>query len=436
MPTETGASSLQRDYVTGPLAPVTDELTVTDLDVTGSLPVELCGRYVRNGPNPLDPDPATQHWFLGTGMLHGVRLEDGRAAWYRNRFVRNTIDEGGSPNTNVVSMGGRTWAIVEAGGAPVEVTDELESIASNRFDGTLEGAYTAHPHRDPRTGTWHAITYHWAEEAVRYVVNDGARVVHEEIVPVGGRPMVHDTAITPTSVLLFDLPCTFDLDEAMAGTPFPYRWDPERDARVGVLPLLGTADQIRWVEVPRCYVFHPLNAVDLPDGRVAVDLVVWPRMFDRDRLGPNEGAPRLERWTLDPVSGTSSIEVVDDRSQEFPRGDERRTGEELRYGMTVGGRIAGGVHQPLLWHDLTAGTTVEVDFGQTSAAQEFVHVPRSGSVAEDDAWLLGFVSDRAEGTTDLVVLAADDPATGPIARVHLPQRVPDGFHGNWLPDPV
>src|SRR5690349_12076215 len=133
MPTETGTSSLQRDYVSGPLAPVTDELTVTDLEVSGSLPAELTGRYVRNGPNPLDPDPATQHWFLGTGMLHGVRLEDGRAAWYRNRFVRNTEAEGGSPNTNVVSMGGRTWAIVEAGGAPVEVADDLDSIGSNRF---------------------------------------------------------------------------------------------------------------------------------------------------------------------------------------------------------------------------------------------------------------------------------------------------------------
>lgn len=436
MTTDTGTAPGQRDYVSGPLAPVTDELTVTDLQVTGTLPAELNGRYVRNGPNPIDPDPSTQHWFLGTGMLHGVRLEDGRAAWYRNRFVHTSAEEPVSPNTNVVSMGGRTWAIVEAGGSPVEVTEELESIGPNRFDGTLDGAYTAHPHRDPRTGLWHAITYHWVEEAVRYVVNDGSKVVHEETVPVGGRPMVHDTAITPTSVLIFDLPCTFDLDAAMTGVPFPYRWDPEYPARLGVLPLLGTADQVRWVDVPSRYVFHPLNAVDLPDGRVAVDLVVWPRMFDTDRLGPNEGSSTLERWTLDPATGTTTVDVIDGRSQEFPRGDERRTGETLRYGMTVGGRIAGGVHQPLLWHDLGAGTTLEVDFGPTSAAQEFVHVPRDGSTTEDDAWLLGFVSDRAEGTTDLVVLAADDPTGGPVARVHLPQRVPDGFHGNWMPDPA
>jgi carotenoid cleavage dioxygenase-like enzyme len=435
MPTDTEAAPPPRNYVSGPLAPVPDEITVTDLEVTGELPADLTGRYVRNGPNPIDPDPATQHWFLGTGMLHGVRIEDGRAVWYRNRFVPETA-EGGSPNTNVVSMGGRTWAIVEAGIPPVEVTDELDPIGENRFDGTLELSYTAHPHRDPRTGLWHAITYHWTEDAVRYVVNDGARVVHEEVVPVGGRPMVHDTAITPTSVLVFDLPCTFDLEEAMTGTPFPYHWDPEYHARVGVLPLQGSADRIRWVEVPHCYVFHPLNAVDLPDGRVVVDVVTWDRVFDQDRLGPDEGTARFERWTLDPATGTSSIDVIDDRPQEFPRGDERRTGEALRFATTVGGAHAGAGRQPLLRHDLVAGTTVEIDFGPTSAAQEFVHVPRAGSEAEDDAWLMGFVSDRAEDTTDLVVLAADDPTSGPVARVHLPRRVPDGFHGNWLPDPV
>ena len=67
-----------------------EEVTVTELPVTGILPDHLEGRYVRTGPNPItDPDPATYHWFLGTGMVHGVRLRDGRAEWYRNRYVRS-----------------------------------------------------------------------------------------------------------------------------------------------------------------------------------------------------------------------------------------------------------------------------------------------------------------------------------------------------------
>lgn len=443
-----------RSYVDGPLAPVTEEVTAFDLPVTGTLPDDLVGRYVRNGPNPIDPDPARQHWFTGAGMLHGVRLDGGRAAWYRNRWVRgrNVTDalgapplpgpvhapeQGGAVNTSVVGIDGRTFAIVEAGSYPIEVTDELESICSNDFDGTLESSFTAHPHHDPRTGLWHAITYYWAEEAVRHVVvGPDAKVRQETVIPVGGRPMVHDTAITETRVLVFDLPCTFSLEAIAAGDPFPYAWNPTRDARVGILPLDGSPDDLVWVEVPRCYVFHPMNAFDLPDGRVVVDVVRWERMFDRDRLGPSEGPSVLERWTLDPATGTSTTARIDDRPQEFPRVDERLTGTPHRFGYSAGLAEPGGVHAPLYRHDLEAGTVDEIDFGPTSAAQEFVFVGRGSATAgaEDDGWLLGFVSDRAEGTTDLVVLAADAPADGPIARVHLPTRVPDGFHGNWLAD--
>ena len=66
-------------------APVADELTDFDLPVEGAIPAELNGWYLRNGPNPRQ---ATAHWFTGDGMIHGVRLEGGRAAWYRNRWVR------------------------------------------------------------------------------------------------------------------------------------------------------------------------------------------------------------------------------------------------------------------------------------------------------------------------------------------------------------
>jgi carotenoid cleavage dioxygenase len=47
---------------------------------------------VRNGPNPVvAPDPASYDWFVGDGMVHGVRLEEGRARWYRNRWVRSRL---------------------------------------------------------------------------------------------------------------------------------------------------------------------------------------------------------------------------------------------------------------------------------------------------------------------------------------------------------
>ncbi len=440
-----------RDYVSGALAPVMEEVALDDLEVTGELPADLDGRYVRNGPNPIDPDPATQHWFTGAGMVHGVRLRDGRAEWYRNRFVRTdevtaALGEPSTPgerrdgaptaavNTNVVQLGGRTWAIVEAGQWPVRLGDELDTESVDPFGGTLRGSFSAHPHTDPRTGLTHAVAYHWTETCVRHVVLDAdARVVREEPVDVGGSLMVHDTAITESSVLVFDLPVTFRIDDALAGSVFPYAWDPERPARVGVLGLDAPGDSVRWAEVQPGYVFHPANAHDRPDGTVVVDVCRWERVFDSDRLGPNEGTPRLERWTVDPASGRVTTEVLDDRAQEFPRIDERRTGTPVRWAVTAGLATAGAAHAPLYHHDLQTGSSSEIDFGPTSAAQEFVVVPRDGSESEDDAWLVGFVTDRAEARTDLVVLAADAPGDGPVARVHLGRRVPDGFHGNWMP---
>ena len=83
-------TTVENRYLVGNYAPVADEVTVTELPVTGSLPEALCGRYLRNGPNPLaPPEPSTYHWFTGDGMVHGIRIRDGRAEWYRNRWVRS-----------------------------------------------------------------------------------------------------------------------------------------------------------------------------------------------------------------------------------------------------------------------------------------------------------------------------------------------------------
>ena len=149
----------------GPFAPVTEEITAFDLPVTGSLPVELSGRYLRNGPNPIGLDDAEAHWFLGAGMVHGVRLRDGRAEWYRNRWVRSrdvaaALGEtwAGGPehdgrdfpaNTHVLSHGGRTLATVESGPLPYELTDELDTVGAVRLRrhpaGRLRRAHQARP---------------------------------------------------------------------------------------------------------------------------------------------------------------------------------------------------------------------------------------------------------------------------------------------------
>jgi carotenoid cleavage dioxygenase len=85
--------------------------------------------------------------------------------------------------------------------------------------------------------------------------------------------------------------------------------------------------------------------------------------------------------------------------------------------------------------DAKGGDAAVIELGPGRISGEWVHVPRSEGAAEDDGWLLSLVHDADSGRGELVVLPAADPADGPVARVLLPNRVPLGFHGNWVPTP-
>jgi carotenoid cleavage dioxygenase-like enzyme len=444
-------------YLDGAYAPIPEEVTAIDLEVIGELPQELNGRYLRNGPNPLGPtDPATYHWFTGDGMVHGVRLGDGKADWYRARFVRSTrvselLDEAPAPgerhggmdgaNTNVIGVGGRTLALVEAGARPVELDDELDTIEHTDLGGTLPNGYTAHPKVDPVSGDLHAVSYHWALPALQYtVIGPDARVRQVTDIEVPDGPMVHDCSITERWLVVYDLPVTFDLDDAMSGVRFPYAWNDAHPARIGLVPLGGTGDQVRWFDIAPCYVFHPLNAHDDGD-KVVVDVVRYERMFDAKRLGPDDSTPELWRWTIDTGTGRVTEEQLTDQPLEFPRVDERLVGRAHRWGYgTEVARVGGtGVDGNefggrLVRIDGKSGSTEVIDLGPGRRGGEWVMVPRHAAAAEDDGWLMTLVHDAGTDRSELVVLPAQEPSAGPVARVLLPTRVPIGFHGNWVPD--
>ena len=74
-------------------------------------------------------------------------------------------------------------------------------------------------------------------------------------------------------------------------------------------------------------------------------------------------------------------------------------------------------------------------------AQESRFVPRKNGISEDDGWLLSYVFDesqlgedgecRSDAKSELWVIDAQT-MTSVVARIHLPQRVPYGLHGNWF----
>lgn len=252
-------------------------------------------------------------------------------------------------------------------------------------------------------------------------------------IPVKHGPMIHDCNITRSKAIILDLPVTFSFASVLKGATFPYKWNKRHAARVGLLPRTGHADDIRWYKLDPCYVFHTCNAFDTEDGSVIMDVVVHARMFDQSIQGPEAQKITLERWTLSPNSDQVKREVISDRAQEFPRFDERLTTKDYRYAYTVGADLnQPDSPQPLLRHDIKTGQCTEHFYGPTKVSGEVVFVPRSEHSAENDGWLLSYVYDLENDTSEVVILNADDLDGEPQAVIEIPVRVPMGFHGNWI----
>ena len=439
-------------YLTGVHTPLKEENTITDLKVTGTIPPALNGVYLRNGPNPLKmPNPATHHWFVGDAMLHGLRIQDGKALWYRNRWIRSTpVSEAlheapvpgprgrGSPNTNVVGHAGKILAIVEAGGYPAEVTEELETRKFSDFEGTFGKAFSAHPHLDPETGEMHAICYAGGDPTTVWhtVLDKDGKVRRNEPIEVQDGPSIHDCMITKSYVIVMDLPVTFSMVALVAGESFPYRWNPKHAARIGLLPREGKGSDIIWCDIEPCYIFHPANAYETADGKVIMDAAVHADMFADGAMGPDSQKTPFERLTIDPVAKKVTRKVIDATSQEFPRPDERRMGKPYRYAYTMAlpeDRDPAFMGDSRLFkHDLEAGTRETHDFGEGKMPGEFVFVPASATSAEDEGWLVGFVIDAEKKTTDFVILDARNFTGAPQATITIPVQIPPGFHGNFI----
>jgi carotenoid cleavage dioxygenase len=435
-------------HLQGNFAPVTDELTVAELEVTGAIPPELRGALLPQRAQPADRPvaalvPRQRHAPRGRAArrssdlvpqpLRGTPLYESPGS-SRVRADGSLDRTAALANTHVICHAGRIMAL-EEGSFPWLVSPELETLGPHDFGGRLRSAMTAHPRICPVTGELLFFGYGVVPPYLVYhrVAADGTLVQSEEIT-VKDPTMMHDWNMTRNHVVFMDLPLVFDLALIARGA-FPVRWSDDHGARLGLMPREGTDADVEWYEIDPCYVFHAMNAFEEGE-RIVLDVARFPKLaFGPDDTG---GEPAvLHRWILDRAAGKVLEQPLDDRPADFPRVADAVVGLPHRYGYMLGtGGWGPGYGQELYKYDLRSGSSWTCRFGPGLVAGEPVFAAGAAGGAEDEGWLLTFLYDAARDRSDLVILDATRLERGPIARVHLPCRVPHGFHGSWIPDPA
>lgn len=303
------------------------------------------------------------------------------------------------------------------------------------FHGKLRAPMTAHPKIDPVSGEMFLTSFGPLPPYLRYhVIGADAALRRTETIDVKGPSLMHDWAITENHVMFFDLPVVFDTDYLMA-SGFPYRWDDDYGAGVGVMPKEGTSGAVQWFEIDPCYFVHSANAYE-DDSSIVLEAPRYPKFMEAGK--PDILAQGIEselyRWTFDLTTGRVGEGALDDRPVEFPRINEQRMGRRHAISYAIGGQITDDAvaFESIVKHDgrTGVGSVHRMDHGRVPS--EAIFVPAKDATDEDDGWLLSFVYDPRRDASDLVIIDASRFTAAPQAVIGLPARVPFGFHGTWV----
>ncbi|MEM1113962.1 MAG: carotenoid oxygenase family protein [Pseudomonadota bacterium] len=456
-------------YLQGNYAPVSEESDFGpgELRVEGEIPANLVGAFMRDGPNVAYQPNHYVYPLDGDGMIHAVYLADGKAH-YRNRWVETShlkterkhghtiygsvgkllpvpeevVAEGGEPspirntaNTNILYHGDKLLAMWE-GGFPHLLNSDLSTVGLYDYDGALQpgDALTAHPKICPETGDLITCTQRWDSPNYWLQVFD-KHARHKQTIPVTfeRKGIIHDMQITENHVVIFYAPAFHSLEKAMKGED-PFMWEPELGTKIIAIPRDGVSEQIVFETEP-FFSWHFCNGFE-EGGKIVIDYI-WINSIpftQAQGTGVEKQPRRMYRMTLDPATGQVTNEQFSDLFAEFSRVDERRMGKPYRYGFAAStDRSWGDAHgyNGTGRFDFDTGETQFWAYGDDANAGEPVHVPNPDSEREEDGWLMCYVTNPGEGAF-LSIMSAGDFSNGPIAKVHIPARVPNGFHANWM----
>lgn len=482
-------------FLSGNFAPVSETAPKSHLPVVGHLPSCLDGEFVRVGPNPKFAPVAGYHWFDGDGMIHGLRIKDGKAT-YVSRYVKtsrlkqeeyfgkakfmkigdlkgmfglfivqiNILREklgvldmsygNGTANTALIYHHGKLLALQEADKPYVlRVLEDgdLQTLGLMDYDDKLAHSFTAHPKVDPITGEMFTFGYQHTPPYVTYRVVTKEGIMLDPVPITLPKPvMMHDFAITDNYAIFMDLPLYFSPKDMVKGGLI-MSYDTTKKARFGILPRYAKDDlQMQWFELPNCYIFHNANAWEEGD-----EVILYTcRLPDLD-LEMVSGAVKenmknfqneLYEMRFNLKSGEASQKKLSESAVDFPRINEKYIGRKQRY---VYGTVLDSVTQVkgLVKFDLQAEpeigkSQIEVGgnvlgvfcFGPGRFGSEAIFVPRDSGpdLEEDDGYLICFVHDENTGKSEVNVFDAKTMSPEPVAIVYLPTRVPYGFHAFFV----
>ncbi len=260
-------------YRSGAWRPNYVEYDAFDLDVTGTVPDDLVGVYLRNTENPVHEAIGTYHPFDGDGMLHSVHFHDGTAD-YRNRFVRTEGFEAeqvagrslwaglaaapeqsertdgwgargrmkDASSTDVVVHAGRALtSFYQCGDLYALSPVTLEQHGRETWDGKfpfVEGV-SAHTKVDEDSGELLFFNYSTRAPYLHYgVVSRERELVHYVDVPLPGPRLPHDMAFTEQYAILNDCPMFWDPDLLERGH-YAARFHPDMPTRFAIVPRRG-----------------------------------------------------------------------------------------------------------------------------------------------------------------------------------------------------
>jgi len=474
-------------YLQGNFGPVKNELFEKNLSVLvseGGILNELEGEYVRNGPNPRNIPVGGYHWFDGDGMLHGVRIKDGKIS-YVNRWVRtqrfNEEEKGmrfiqlgamtgifgflrvmlyflkvkfgviceslgtGTANTAVVFHDGKLMALVESDfpyALKLLVDGRFEMMGRNSYSGKLRHPFTAHPKVDPDTNELLFFGYKIAPPFLTYsIANSDGELVQSTEISIPKAVMMHDFAITPNYSVFMDLPLEFE-PKSMFKNETPYVFNAQRPSRIGVIPRYAKrGDEIRWFEFAPGYIFHTINAFHIEAHEI---LLMGCRSSHLDLSLDSDKSvkPVPYCYHINLTTGAKREFALSDVNVDFPVIHPSLIGKPFKFAYCATftpslqkGPLFDGIVKFENTYPISEGSFKEVGrirYGEHCFGGEAVFVPKKGAKAEDDGFLMTFIYDESTQRSEYVVFDAKTMSPHPLLCVVMPQRIPYGFHGIWV----